>query len=230
MKSGFSLAELLLTLTIIGVIASEVIPIVINDVQEAELRIAWKKTFSNLTQATMFILQDNTNNLEYAFDTSGKTNATASENYKNTYASRLHILKNCKGTAAWGGTGTGASAEGCWHVGAGSWYFLYGGTLDSRDHPGLVLADGTLVRFYMDRSNCTYAVGTYTRCGLISVDVNGFKKPNTIGKDIFTVSVTKNGIVPYGSKGYFIPSTTCLPGNTMSTNEGHGCSMKYLYQ
>jgi prepilin-type N-terminal cleavage/methylation domain-containing protein len=230
MKSGFSLAELLLTLTIIGVIASEVIPVVVNDVQEAELRIAWKKTFSTFTQATMFILQDNTNNLEYAFDLPSKTNATASENYKNVFASKLHILKNCKGTAAWGGTGTGASAEGCWHVGEGSWYFLHGGTLGSRDHPGLVLSDGTLVRFYMDRSNCTYAVGTYTRCGLISFDVNGFKKPNTIGKDIFTVSVTKNGIVPYGSKGYFIPSESCLPGNTMSTNEGHGCSMKYLYQ
>ncbi len=42
MKKGFTLAEVLITLLIIGILASLIIPAVINDTKEAELKVALK--------------------------------------------------------------------------------------------------------------------------------------------------------------------------------------------
>ena len=36
--------------------------------------------------------------------------------------------------------------------------------------------------------------------GALSVDINGFKGPNSAGEDLFTFTITKNGIYPYGTK------------------------------
>jgi len=36
--------------------------------------------------------------------------------------------------------------------------------------------------------------------GALSVDINGFKGPNTAGQDLFTFIIAKNGIYPHGTK------------------------------
>lgn len=36
--------------------------------------------------------------------------------------------------------------------------------------------------------------------GAISIDINGFKKPNIFGRDMFTFSFTEQGIVPNGAQ------------------------------
>ena len=45
---AFTLAEILITLTIVGIVASLVIPALMNNVQENQLRVAFKKRFSVL--------------------------------------------------------------------------------------------------------------------------------------------------------------------------------------
>jgi prepilin-type N-terminal cleavage/methylation domain-containing protein len=49
-SKGFTLAEVLITLLIIGIIASIVIPGLIQDSQQAELKTAWKKAYAELAQ------------------------------------------------------------------------------------------------------------------------------------------------------------------------------------
>lgn len=49
---GFTLAEVLITLLIIGVVASLVIPNIIADTQEQELKTAWKKAYATVSNAT----------------------------------------------------------------------------------------------------------------------------------------------------------------------------------
>ena len=44
-KGGFTLAEVLLTLVVIGIVASLTIPSIIQNIQDANLKIAWKKKF-----------------------------------------------------------------------------------------------------------------------------------------------------------------------------------------
>jgi prepilin-type N-terminal cleavage/methylation domain-containing protein len=57
-KSGFTLAEVLLTLLIIGVVASLVIPGIIADTQEQELKTAWKKAYATISNAARLQLAE----------------------------------------------------------------------------------------------------------------------------------------------------------------------------
>lgn len=54
-RSGFTLAEILVTLGVVGVIASMTVPTLVQDTQDAQYRSAWKKTFAELSQATKMI-------------------------------------------------------------------------------------------------------------------------------------------------------------------------------
>ncbi|MDD3149911.1 MAG: prepilin-type N-terminal cleavage/methylation domain-containing protein [Candidatus Gastranaerophilales bacterium] len=227
---GFTLAETLIVIAIIGIIASIVTPMLFGTTSDAELKAKWKKQYSDLAQATMMIVADNGGTLAGAFP----GDVAGSEDLKNAYASKLNIIKDCSGTSSYGGTGTGASSEGCWHSGTNSWYYLNGTGRGNYISPGLILNNGSLIWFYIEKSDCSYdtsyADGDYTQCGYISVDINGFKKPNIIGKDIFYLAITPNALIPLGARGYFDPLTSCIEGSTSSSNYGYGCSAKYLYE
>ncbi|MDD3150493.1 MAG: prepilin-type N-terminal cleavage/methylation domain-containing protein [Candidatus Gastranaerophilales bacterium] len=225
-KFGFTLAETLIVIAIIGIIAGIAIPTLFGTTSDAELKAKWKKQYSDLTQATMMIVVDNGGTLAGAFP----GDAAGSEDLKNAFASKLNIIKDCSGTSGYGGTGTGASAEGCWHEGNNSWYYLNGTGRDSVLSSGLILNNGSLVHFIFNKTDCSYSVGDYFRCGYIYVDTNGFKKPNTIGKDIFGMNISVNALIPFGAQGLYDPETSCIEGSTASTNQGHGCAAKYLYE
>ncbi|MDD3151236.1 MAG: prepilin-type N-terminal cleavage/methylation domain-containing protein [Candidatus Gastranaerophilales bacterium] len=225
-KQGFTLAETLIVIAIIGIIASIVTPMLFGTTSDAELKAAWKKEYSDLVQATMMIVADNGGTLVGAFP----GDALGSEDLKNAFASKLNIIKDCSGTSSYGGAGTGASSEGCWHSGTNSWYYLNGTGIGSTSEPGLILNNGSLMYFGINKSNCSFGTGDYTRCGWLYIDVNGFKKPNTIGKDIFTANITSNILIPAGAKGFYSPETSCIESSTVTANKGQGCSAKYLYE
>lgn len=200
---AFTLAEVLITLLIIGVIASLIIPSLIQDTQDAELKTAWKKSYSIISQATNRILSDNAGSLIFSDSTELKSN----------YLQYLSYTMSCTGTN-WGGN--------CWHK-PGSMKYYNGAYLTSTDMtgafgsgPALILNDGTLIIF--NRWDCSAS----NFCGHIEVDVNGFKTPNTTGKDIFRIWILKNQIQPDGSP------TSPYPG-TCPSNSGWSCSVKYLY-
>ncbi|MDD3149750.1 MAG: prepilin-type N-terminal cleavage/methylation domain-containing protein [Candidatus Gastranaerophilales bacterium] len=225
-KCGFTLAETLIVIAIIGIIASIVTPMLFGTTSDAELKAKWKKEYSDLSQAIMMIVADNGGTLAGAFPGDG----AGTEDLKNAFASKLNIIKDCSGTSGYGGTGSGASTEGCWHLGANSWYDLSGIGKSTNFRAGLILNNGSLMIFGIEKSNCSSVAGDYTRCGWIAIDVNGFKKPNTRGKDIFSASITSNTLIPEGARGFHDPSTTCIEGSTATTNYGYGCSAKYLYE
>ncbi|MDD3149201.1 MAG: prepilin-type N-terminal cleavage/methylation domain-containing protein [Candidatus Gastranaerophilales bacterium] len=225
--TAFTLAETLIVIAIIGIIASIVTPMLFGTTSDAELKAKWKKEYSDLAQATMMIVADNGGSLAGAFT----EDVLGSEDLKNAFASKLNIIKDCSGTSAFGGTGSGSSAEGCWHVGANSWYYLNGNdTGGGASLPGLILNNGSLMWFQVNKSDCSSSAGDYTRCAHLYIDVNGFKKPNTVGKDIFVASITSNSLIPYGARNFYTISTRCIEGSTATTNTGHGCSAKYLYE
>ncbi|MDD3150099.1 MAG: prepilin-type N-terminal cleavage/methylation domain-containing protein, partial [Candidatus Gastranaerophilales bacterium] len=160
-KLGFTLAETLIVIAIIGIIASIAIPTLFGTTSNAELKAKWKKQYSDLTQATMMIIADNGGTLAGAFP----GDVAGTEDLKNAYASKFNIIKDCSGTSGFGGTGSGGSTGGCWHSGTNSWYYLNGTGRVSTSRPGLILNNGSLMMFGIEKSNCSYAVGDYTRCG-----------------------------------------------------------------
>ena len=80
--------------------------------------------------------------------------------------------------------------------------------------------------FYLWDSKCKASYLDATRqnfCGFITVDVNGFKKPNTWGKDIYEFAIYSDKILPFYS-GMWIEDDC-----NATSNNGHTCASKYLY-
>ena len=218
-KHAFTLAEVLITLGIIGVVAAMTIPTLMNKTNDAELKSAYKETNSIIQQAVMLLINDNGGNISgvYTGDFAG------SESFKNDLKQQLKYVKDCSGTAGAGGTGAGATADGCW---ASSWQDLTGATAGAKGDPGLVLANVAFVTIIINKTDCSFDMvpynGNYKRCGYINVDVNGPKKPNTIGRDISNFNILPDRIVIEGALPVD-PSLVCLAGGS-----GWDCGAKIL--
>ena len=69
------------------------------------------------------------------------------------------------------------------------------------EEPMYLLADGTAIDFYIYDKNCISSFGQLQNlCGILYVDIDGVKGPNTFGKDYFSFHVAKSGIYPYGAQ------------------------------
>jgi type II secretory pathway pseudopilin PulG len=213
--TAFTLAEVLITLLVIGVVASLVIPNIIQDTQDAELKAAWKKAYSEIAQATAKIMLDNGGTMKGLF--------TSDNGVKNVYKNYFSYTKDCN---------ENISPGNCWHL-ANTYYYLYGDPYPSSDNkPAIITSSGMFYAFQYRSSTCSDPINTtgYYRCAEASVDVNGFKGPNTIGKDIFSVHILETRILPKGIPNDFAWYRDCIVGVKSGSNLGGGCSAKYLYQ
>jgi len=222
-NKGFSLAEILLTITIIGIIASMTIPSLVMNIQMQQNIVAWKKTYNIFSTAVNELMHDNN-------DTMIGINTGYIRNFRDQLIPYLNVIKSC---------GYHTTMGVCWHT-SGTVKWLNGNTTNynDQDEAGLILADGTFVQFgWVSSSDCNANWGsgqTFTWCNRISFDVNGFKGPNVIGKDIFSVFILKNRVVPEGASGdsgETNPAATC-PDDGVSfgaySYPGSGCAAKYL--
>jgi len=64
-KKAFSLAEILVTLIVIGIIASLTIPGLIQQTQDAQFKSSWKDSLSSINQAMKLVLLNNGGNIRY---------------------------------------------------------------------------------------------------------------------------------------------------------------------
>jgi len=206
---GFSLAEILLTITIIGVLASMTIPEMILNAQTQEYKSAWKKEFTMTSQAIMNYKE---NNEGYIIRTRLLSNTDLITSELKTV---LSAVKTCKYQA------------GCWHPN-NTWYDFSGNPMNQTMTTGLILADGALMTFGINSSQCSdtsYGTpGGSGICAMSWIDTNGFKKPNTIGKDIFGMWIQKDAVRPMGTQGDLYSSAT----NCQKPNNGRGCGARYL--
>jgi prepilin-type N-terminal cleavage/methylation domain-containing protein len=175
MRKAFTLAEVLITLTIIGVVAALTMPGLIAGYQKKVLETQFKKAYSMLSQA---ILQTNQ---ELGVDsTSAYTTYHGKENGDYKDAGEFHeaFFKQLRTT------GTANYTNG---------YMAYNKSRPFQDKmtiscydPNTVLPDGSSVCEYINASKI-----------FIGVDLNGPKKgPNAVGHDIFYFLVRDN--VMYG--------------------------------
>jgi len=212
-KTGFTLAEVLITLSIIGVVAALTVPSLARQYEKIQFRTAFKKQYSTIAQATARLMADN----------GGTMNGILTYlNFQNEYCQYLSCAKMCNYTD---------STE-CWHA-AGTTYLL-NGQQNNRSYNGTaVLKDGTLLAFY-DRMASNDRTcdeidgndGIHTNdCGWVFVDVNGYKGPNTYGKDIFIVYIQENKVEPanYDDETGASPTNYCH-----ASSSGYGCAAKVL--
>ena len=205
--TGFSLAEVLVALGIVGVVSALVIPGVYIGIREQQYKTSLKKAYKDLTQVTMLIKQKNKNTLSGVF--------TSPTSLRDEYLSYMNYLKICDPAATQGE---------CWYSGGGyrlddglifvnlAWWF-------DGSEAGAVLSNGMNLYFNWDVSyNCSNSAPTLPECGRIFVDVNGMKGPNTWGKDMYFFFVNEDRLIPSGP----------LVEDTCEGSEGTGCAGVYL--
>jgi len=189
-QNAFTLAEILITLAIIGVVSALTIPTLIQKANEKETITGLKKAYSTLSQAyTMAVNENGTP------DTWGMPSNSYDKKMISYILPYLKVRENCID----GGIG-------CWPSGVNYKYLTtsrgYEGVMDSMNEPKLALSDGLSLSTYVDNGDCHWSLGTSLAlqniCGRYLVDINGIKGPNQWGKDFFIFFLTKYGIVPLG--------------------------------
>lgn len=190
---AFTLAEVLIVIGVIGIVAAMTIPVLMNNFQDAELKTALKKEYSVLSQAVTSIISDHGGSLVDLIKGS-------SDNINNKlmadFQKYLAIIKVCPSN------GTNFDVSTCWYPNgiktlSGKVIYDSGTSTDIPNAGGMYgaaffLKDGAYVYFNLN------TWGGYS----VWLDVNGFSLPNQIGKDIFYIflelqsnSHTYNGIV-----------------------------------
>jgi len=166
--AAFTLAEVLITLGIIGVIAALTIPTLIKKTNDKETIVALKKAYSILSSSYTLAVQENGSP-----ETWTKDPLAVLKPY-------LKVSKDCSDFST-----------GCFGPGV-TYKLLNGGddaAYDTGGQTGLILVDGTTLMYQVDSSTCTKPVGSsdslQSECGQIYVDINGNKKPNQWGVDAY---------------------------------------------
>ncbi len=172
-KSGFTLAEVLITLVIIGVIAAMTVPTLMNNTQGQENKTAFKKAISTMNQALT---------TEYALE----GNTAASVSIIDIMKKRTNVINT---QAGWPPAQTGdniATADGM------IYRFIEEGHQDGCS--GEPPVDGSNID--------TFDIYSSSHCAFGYVDVNGVKGPNKMvtnsakPEDQFTFLVFATKVIP----------------------------------
>lgn len=190
---AFTLAEVLITLGIIGVVAAITIPTLIAKNQKTQTLAGLKKSYAMLQTMYQKALTDNGDITSWGLD----GGATSETNLYNTFAQYLNISKSC---------GITDTPSQCWAYG----YNLDGS--NGADYP----RTGCIYALLNDGSSL--ALRDLTSGGVpyvhIYIDMNGLKGPNKWGIDRFAFEImTENNykLMPLGKNMAF-------PGNQPSTD------------
>jgi len=224
-KKGFTLAEVLITLMIIGVVAVLVIPPLVNKYIETQTVTALKKAYTTLSEAHKSIAAENDGDFMVTVDGLGTNN----NKYYMTalFLKYMNVVKNCNTDWSPGRiSGCFPNSDGTssdvteldGSSGFGDIYF---------DIPVLT-ADGIGYDFYInaDCNDSSYTNDTTKNtplydavCGYVWVDTDGPNKGlEKVGRDLFFFYVTKTGIYPSGAypinEWYEDSCSTSLSGKT----------------
>ena len=190
-RYGFTLAEVLITLGIVGIISAMTIPALINNYRATKLRTQFNKNYSLIAQVFRRMEAE-------GVDTHPKD--YKGDSFYKTFAKYLTNTTDCGGYSD--GNSSNLERPGCYSYKlaskdkAGSYKSLIGNSNlgDGAFNNGqLLLPDGTLI-FFDDSPDGEGWVGT-----LIWVDINGYNSPpNRLGYDFFVFEVVNGVLFPEG--------------------------------
>jgi len=187
-KNGFTLAEVLITLVIIGIVAALTISAVINTYVERSTVAKVKKALSILAQAKK--LAEAQNGSVIGWDYPEGNSAAAVSKFWPYLKPYISVAKDCGSNTDCYQTGAVTSLNGS--------DASYPST--NSNYYKIVLADGSVMWFRMPWTGgkCNSNEGGVDGlCALFSIDVNGNKSPNVIGKDVFLFAMAIDGVYPY---------------------------------
>lgn len=224
-KKAFTLAEVLITLGIIGILAALTIPNLIASYQKQQYTTQLKKVYAQFNQVLSQLAEENgcVGDLKCSglFDSSVDLNKMIYNKFK--------VAKVCDD-----------SFKGCMSSAVNTNYDGSGSIVSYDDRAGFISADGVSYSLLTYGDSCGHVAWGNGKtgqmdqvCGCVRIDINGpNKKPNYIGRDIFEFWIT-NGkgplLYPYGGldDNYF--GWWKAPVRCSSTNkDGTGCAARIM--
>ena len=184
-KLGFSLAEVLITIGIIGMIATLTMQIVVPDTKDKVTTAQLKKTYSTLQQALYRAVEEN--GPVESWGISMDPGYGGEKILLHNIAPFLNTIKICEHGNGCYPNRTYKNIDGTSY---GNWNIL-------SDRSALILADGTMVMFN------TSSASAFSDFGQIYVDINGAKPPNQVGVDFFYFYIFNNTLIPSGAPARF---------------------------
>ncbi len=177
-KKAFTLAEVLITLGIIGVVAAMTIPNLISSYQKRQTVVRLKKAYSVVQQAIR-LSQDDNGGVE-SWDTTLKGSA-----FFNMYLANYVKVMNEYTSAELKTLAPRTLLNGATYTGT---------TYNSNTASHFTLLDGSMVSMNLNSAG---------ESGLwVAIDINGLAKPNRVGRDTFLFFVSSEyGLRPLGDMG-----------------------------
>lgn len=200
-KYGFSLAEVLIALTIIGVIAAITIPIAINNYTTEQTVAKLKKAYSSVEQALRMSQATNGPLSTWDFTIRGdKFISTYLYPYLHLKEGKIEELNNTT-----------------------QYKFInrkpYTNALLSMNGYYIALSDGAILIV-----DGWYDASLHRRG--IAIDLNGYKKPNILGIDVFQYYISENGLItPCYDQDMTAVNNDC---NKSSSDGGRCCSDRIM--
>lgn len=173
-QKGMTMAEMLLVILIISVVAIMTISPLIKSYQENQYKIAYKKAYSDMSQAFIQAMQEQT-----LTPRSGTFDVVATESEWAVLKSAFKVVKECEAN----------NVDVCWD--RNTELICGSGSLDP-----LCNGNGAPVltsKAFIDISGRAWARYSHTE-NIYLVDTNGFKNPNKFGQDrwMFTLKDKDN--------------------------------------
>ena len=179
-KHGFTLAEVLVTLGIIGVVSALTIPTLVKNHQRQVYVTQLQKVVNELSQAADKAITDS-NAVSLDETRYGTNKANGASNFLNDY---FKIVKDC-----------GETATPCF---ADSYENLSGNTVElGTPIIAVSLASGASMSIWYASYHSPYQDNSlqYHSYYTLQIDVNGAQGPNIAGRDLFTFDLYSDGKV-----------------------------------
>lgn len=209
-KKAFTLAEVLITLGIIGVVASMTLPTLVNKYKKQEAITRLQKTYTVLNQA---LKMSEAENEAYEYWQSA-SDMGAGEYFDKYWKPYFKISRKCN------------TYQECGYSSFTPWLLLNGNrstlyVVQPQLRSTFYTPDGALIAISAFTGSTDINNGGYVDT-TIYVDINGPKNPNQYGKDFFLFVRTKKGVMPYG----YDKSSTSVDNNCSKNADGSLCSAK----
>ena len=221
-RVAFTLAETLITLGIIGVVAAVVMPTLINKIQDRQNIAKWKREYSLISNAFQKVYNDGTqicSSYTIYGSCESSVSGSMSDEFREKIIEQLKVVDYCTGSN---------TAKACDYYnrahqeyskykwsGVANIYSRYKALGSTIDRPNDYTQHGIhAYNFYnyaylLNDGAAVYFGGSHGGPWIV-VDVNNFTQgPNEFGRDVFVIKIVSNNITnqhwakPMGAEGTF---------------------------
>ena len=205
-RRGFTLAEVLITLGIIGVVAALTAPALVQNAGSAQTGPKLAKAVSTWEVGCENLLTQQGANKLHAVVTGGNPN-TISENLGEALTNYVKMSHYDTGGDKYGKNGSLAQMKDYNgnNIGTSGGYMTIAINSFLETCPKFLTKDGTmyLINMYQNDNAAGAEQPIHKRtAGKLGIDINGVNKPNRLGKDLFVFDIMSDGTLsPIGTTG-----------------------------